>query len=87
MQRISVHISDETKRRIDLAAKARNKVEAQLIREALDAGLNVIYPKSTSAQALLDFAKEAEKLPTKGKVPTDVVENMDYYTWGGKKNE
>ncbi len=87
MQRISVHISDETKQRINLAAKAKNKVEAELIREALDAGLNVIYPKSTSAQALLDFAKEAEKLPTKPNAPTDVSENLDYYAWGGSKNK
>lgn len=87
MQRISVHISDETKQRIDLAAKAKNKIESELIREAIDTGLKIIYPKSSSAQALLDFAKAAEKLPTKGEVPADVVENMDYYTWGGKKNE
>lgn len=87
MQRISVHISDETKQGIDLAAKAKNKLASELIREALDAGLKVVYPKSSSAQALLNFAKEAEKIPTKGKVPTDIVENMDYYTWGGKKGE
>lgn len=87
MQRISVHISDETKQRIDLAAKAKNKLASELIREALDAGLKVLYPKSDSAQALFNFAKEAEKIRTKGKVPTDVIENMDYYTWGGKKRE
>lgn len=87
MQRISVHISDETKQRIDLAAKAKNKLESELIRDALDAGLKAIYPQSNSAQALLDFAKKAEKIPTKGKVPTDIIENMDYYTWGGKKRE
>lgn len=87
MQRISVHITDETKQRIDLAAKAKNKLESELIREALDAGLKVVYPKSSSAQALLNFAKEAEKIRTKGKMPTDIVENMDYYTWGGKKDE
>lgn len=87
MQRVSVHISDETKQMIDLAAKAKNKLESELIREALDAGLKVIYPKSRSVQALLNFAKQAEKIHTRGKVPDDVVENMDYYTWGGKKGE
>lgn len=87
MQRISVHISNEVKQRIDLAAKAKNKLESELIREALDVGLKVIYPKSRSAESLLNFAKQAEKIHTRGKVPADIVANMDYYTWGGKKGE
>jgi predicted DNA-binding protein len=85
MQRISVHITDETKQRIDLVAKAKNKVESELIREALDAGLNIISPKSRSAQALLDLATMAEQLPSKSNAPRDVSENLDYYAWGGKK--
>ena len=85
MQRISVHITDETKQRIDLAAKAKNKIEAELIREAIDAGLNIIAPKSRSAQALLDLAKMAEELPSKPNVHTDLSENLDYYAWGGKR--
>lgn len=62
-------------------------VEAELIREALDSGLDSIYPKSSSAKRLLMFAKMAEKIPTRGKTPRDLIENMDYYTWGGKKGE
>ena len=87
MQRISVYISDDTKQRIDLAARAKSKVEAELIREALDAGLDFIYPESSSADGLINFAEQAEKIPTKGKVPNDLIENMDYYTWGGRKGE
>lgn len=85
MQRISVHISDETRQRIDLAAKAKRKVEAELIREAIDAGLNIIYPKFSSAKALVDLAKMADKLPSKPNAPRDVSENLDYYAWGGQK--
>lgn len=85
MQRISVHITDETKQRIDLAAKAKQKVEADLIREAIDEGLKKIYPRSSSAQALLNLAKLAEQIPSKTGTPTDVSENHDYYAWGGKK--
>lgn len=88
MQRISVHISDETKQRIDLAAKAKRKVESELIREAIDVGLNVIYPKHSSAKALVELAKLAERLPSEENAPKDISENHDYYTWGGpKKNE
>ena len=87
MQRISVYIPDETRKRIRLAAKAKSKAEAEIIRDALDEGLTVIQPGTSSAQALLNFAKEMEKIPTRGKVPADIIENMDYYTWGGKKGE
>lgn len=88
MQRISVHISDETKQRIDLVARAKRKVESELIREAIDAGLNLIHPRVSSAQALVELAKLAEQLPSEQHSPKDVSENHDYYTWGGsKKND
>lgn len=85
MQRITVHITDETKQRIDLAVKAKQKVAADLIREALDEGLKKIYPPSSSGQALLNLAKLAEQTPTKPGSPVDVSENHDYYAWGGEK--
>lgn len=87
MQRISVHIAEDTRRRISLIAQNKNKGEADIIREALDQGLDKIYPKSASAQALLDLAEMMEKIPTKGKVPKDAVKNMDYYLWGGEKRK
>lgn len=87
MQRISVHITGEIKQRIDLAAKAKNMLESELIREALDRGLKIIYPKSSSAQALLGLVKEAEKLPVKRGAPRDVSKNLDYYAWGGQKKK
>ncbi len=85
MQRISVHISDETKQQIDLAARARGKIEAEIIREALEKGLKIIRPKSSSAQALVNLAKMAAKLPSRPNTPNDISENVDYYAWGGSK--
>lgn len=85
MQRISVHIPTELRKRINIVANVKSETEAEVIREALDKGLKVIYPKSTSAQALLDLAKMAEKIPTRGKVPKDASINHDYYLWGGEK--
>lgn len=87
MQRISVYIPEDTRKRINLAAKAKRKVESEIIRDALEEGLEKIYPKSASAQALLDLAKMAEKIPTKGKVPKDASINHDYYLWGGDKRD
>lgn len=87
MQRISVHISDETKQRISVAAKAKRKVESELIREVIDAGLNVVYPRFNSAKNLLRLSKLAEQLPDQPGKPKDLSINHDYYAWGGKKNE
>lgn len=82
MQRITVHISDETKQRINIAAKAKRKVEAELIREAIDTGLNIIYPKKSSAQALVDLAKKAKSLPSQSGEPTDISEDTAKYAFG-----
>lgn len=87
MQRISVYIPEDTRKRINLAARAKNKAEAEVIRDALDEGLDIVYPKSASAQALLDYAREAAKIRTRGKLPKDLIENLDYYTWGGEKRK
>ncbi|EKD91288.1 MAG: hypothetical protein ACD_30C00028G0007 [uncultured bacterium] len=87
MQRISVHIPEETKQRINFIAQSESKPEAEIIREAIDEGLEQIYPQKNSGQALLDLAKMAEKIPTKGKLPKDLIKNLDYYTWGGEKRE
>ena len=82
MQRISVHISDETKQKINLAAKAKNKLEAEVIREAIDTGLKSMYQVSHSAQTLLDLAKMAEKLPSKSGEPTDISIDTAKYAFG-----
>lgn len=87
MQRISVYIPENTRKRISIVAKAKIKPEAEVIREALERGLNAIHPKTASAQSLLDFVKMIEKIPTRGRVPTDAVKNMDYYAWGGSKRK
>ena len=87
MQRVSVYIPEDTRKRINFIAKAKSKAESEIIRNALEEGLERIYPKSDSAQALLDFSKKAENIPTPPGSPTDVSVNHDYYAWGGKKKK
>lgn len=82
MQRVSVHISDETKQRIVITAKAKRKLESQLIREAIDAGLNVIHPNFSSAKALVDLAKMAKGLPHHPKDPIGISEDTAKYAFG-----
>ncbi|MBI2328037.1 CopG family transcriptional regulator [Candidatus Curtissbacteria bacterium] len=87
MLRINIYIPDDLNKKLDFAAKSRRKAKAEVIREALNHGLQIIQPKSGNAQALLDLAKMAKKIPTKGKVPKDFSKNLDYYTWGGEKRD
>jgi predicted DNA-binding protein len=84
MQRISVHITDETKQKIDLLAKAKNKVESELIREAIDAGLDIISPKVNSAKALFNLSKMAKNLPSQPEDPKNVSEDTAKYAFGGQ---
>ncbi len=70
-----------------MVARAKSKPESEVVRDALEEGLERLHPKSSSAQALLDLARMAERMPTKGRVPKDAVKNMDYYTWGGEKRK
>lgn len=88
MLRINIYIPEELNKRLDFTAKAKRKAKAEVIREALNKGLvSLQKSKSPSAQALLNLAKMAEKIPTKGRVPKDFSKNLDYYTWGGEKRE
>ena len=87
MLRINIYIPEELNKKLDFTARSKRKAKAAVIREALEKGLQADTFRSQTAQALLDLAKMAEKIPTKGKVPTDAVKNMDYYTWGGEKRE
>ena len=85
MLRINIYIPEDMNKQLDFTAKSRHKAKAEVIREALNHGLKVIQPKSGNAQALLDLAKMAEKIPTVGNMPKDFSKNLDHYTWGGEK--
>lgn len=84
MLRVNIYLTEELNREIEQQSMLANKPKAEVVREALEKGLKKTHPKST--QALLNFAHLVEKIPTKGKLPKDLIENMDYYTWGGEKN-
>lgn len=87
MLRMNIYIPEDLNQKLAFTAKYQRKAKAQVVREALQAGLKVIQPKSSTAQALLNLAKMAEEIPTKGDIPKDFVKNLDYYTWGGSKRE
>jgi len=84
MQRTHIYLPEGLNREIGYLAKLQGKSKAEVTRRIMEEGLKVVKPqKSGSAKALLDIAKEAEKLNVSG--PRDLSFNHDYYTWGGKK--
>ena len=85
MQKISVYIQDETRERIGNASRAKGKDESEIIRIALDRGLSLVYPKSSSTQALLDLAEQAANLPSESGEVQDVSTDLDHYAWGVQK--
>lgn len=88
MQRFYIYLTPEQNRTIEQRAQITNKPKSEVVREALDKGLAQNKNSgSISAQALLEFAKQAEAIPTVGQIPDDFIKNLDYYTWGGEKNE
>ncbi len=87
MLRINVYIPEELNQQLQFAADYAKTDKAKIIREALQHGLSVIQSKSNTAEALLSLAKKAKKIPTKGKLPKDLIKNLDFYTWGGEKRE
>lgn len=84
MQRTHIYLPEELNREIGYLAKLQGTTKAEITRHILEEGLKVVQPKkSSSARALLNFAKLAHKI--KGSAPKDLSENHDYYTWGGEK--
>lgn len=87
MLRVNIYIPEDLNHRLGFVARSIGRKKAEVVRTALREGLKAIQPQSTSAQNLVNFVKEAEKIPTKGRVPKDIIKNLDYYTWGGKKRD
>lgn len=87
MLRVNIYIPEDLNYRLGLVARSIGMKKAEVVRTALHEGLKTIQPKSISAQNLVNFVKEAEKISTKGRIPKDIIKNLDYYTWGGKKRD
>lgn len=87
MLRVNIYIPEELDGQLEFAARSIGKKKAEVVRSALQAGLKTIGLKSISGQNLLAFVNKATKIPTKGDVPKDIIQNLDYYTWGGQKRD
>lgn len=82
MLKTYLYIPENLEEKITLAAKTQNKSKAEVIRQAIQKGLETIE-RGSGAEVLLKIAALAKKHHVKG--PRDLSINHDYYLWGGRK--
>lgn len=81
MLKTYLYIPDHLEKQINYTAKAQNKSKAEVMRQALERGINsVTVQGSASANVLLKIAEIGEKYQPKG--PKDLSANLDKYLWG-----
>lgn len=81
MLKTYLYIPEYLEKKIRITAKAQNKSKAEVMRQALQEGLNVAEKQSKGgAEVLLKIAELAEKNKVRG--PRDASVNHDYYLWG-----
>jgi len=83
MLKTYLYIPDHLQIKINQTAKRQGKSKAEVMRQALQNGLEAVEAQKSGAEALLKIAEFAKKHKIKG--PRDLSVNHDYYLWGGKK--
>lgn len=76
-----LYIPDLLKRKIEDTARLQQKSKAEVMRQALEEGVNSLTQKQAGgAEVLLKLAELSRKYKIKG--PRDASINHDYYLWG-----
>lgn len=83
MLKTYLYIPDYLDKRIRQVVEIRKDSKAEVMRQALEKGLEKLVPKAGGAEALLKIAELGRKNKVRG--PKDLSINHDYYLWGGKK--
>ncbi len=84
MLRTYLYIPEHLGKKITFKAKDEKKSKAEIMRQALEKGLEVVDQRN-GAQVLLELSRKAQEILKDEKLPRDLSINHDYYLWGGKK--
>ena len=80
MLKTYLYIPDQLEEKIVRTAKTQNRSKAEVIRQALENGINSVQQQGTaSAQVLLKIAELGKKYNVKG--PKDSSARMNEYLW------
>ena len=86
MLKTYLYIPEYLGEKITQTARNQNKSKAEVIRVALEQGLDSLEKqRSGGAEVLLELAEFAKKNKVKG--PRDASVNHDYYLWGLPKKD
>ncbi len=81
MLKTYLYIPENLEKKITFTAKAQNKSKAEVIRLALEKGINTVQQQGTaSAQVLLKLAQLGMKYNLRG--PEDSSKRIDELLWG-----
>lgn len=81
MLRTYLYLPEDLQKKIEHTAIVQKKSKAQVIRQALEEGMDIIQKKSnSSAQIMLKITEIAKEHKAKG--PADLSENLDTHLWG-----
>ncbi len=81
MLKTYLYVPEELNKQIESIAKEEDKSKAEVMRNALKEGIQVVRKrKYSSASALLKIAEIARNNKVSG--PKDASANMDKYLWG-----
>lgn len=84
MLKTYLYLPDELNKKIHVAARIQKKSKAEVIRLALERGIDAVHHDGgDSARAFMQIAEIGKKFKIKG--PKDLSTNMDYYLWGMPK--
>ncbi len=83
MLRTYLYIPDSLEKQIERIVEIQKNSKAEVMRQALEKGLERLAPKAGGAEVLLKLAELGKKNKVKG--PKDLSINHDFYLWGGKK--
>ena len=75
MARINVRLTEDLKRRLDAAAKARGLSPSEVVRGAIEAHLEA----ETPAESCLDIARRVGVVGCAKGLPPDLSTNRDYF--------
>jgi hypothetical protein len=80
MLKTYLYIPEHLEEKINLTAKVQKTSKAEIMRRALEKGMEIVNQQN-GAQVLLDLSKKVHETLKDEKLPKDLSVNHDYYLW------
>lgn len=81
MLKTYLYLPEELNKKVEIAAHMQKKSKAEVLRNAIEEGLDMLETQTSSGvEVLFKIAEIGKKYNPKG--PKDLSKNMDKYLWG-----